>query len=90
MEKPITASSLLQISQITLRDRWRDENRGIKRWLSLNLQTIPVTMKTYERFSSPGMLKILTGAKSRLERINKERLPTMGAPNVMQRTDRTP
>ena len=79
LKHPITTGRLLEITQVALRDLVREENSGLKRWVKMNVQSRTVSKKTYERFSSPRMLKILSGAKERVDRMKTDRLPPTGA-----------
>ena len=77
--RDLTITRVLDISQMALRDKIKEEEKGLMRWAKLNLQAQTVHKKTFDRVSSPRMLKMLSSAKERMEKFDQDRLPPAGS-----------
>lgn len=88
IEHPITPNVLLNIVQHNVRNREDDDLQGVGGWLRRNLQSYPVTKKTFQRFSSPRTLKVLTNVRDRLEKFSRRDLSDTGQ-DLLQRVQGT-
>lgn len=74
IEPLLSATRFLNLVQLAGRTHVREEG-GISAWLRLNIPAVNVSVETFERFSSPASLRILTKAKERLHRFKERRYP---------------
>lgn len=88
IEHPITPNVLLNIVQHNVRHREDEDLNGVGGWLRRNLQAYPVTKKTFQRFSSPRTLKVLTNVRDRLEKFSRRELSDTGQ-DLLQRVQGT-
>jgi 1-acyl-sn-glycerol-3-phosphate acyltransferase len=88
IEHPITPNVLLNIVQHNVRHREDEDLNGVGGWLRRNLQAYPVTKKTFQRFSSPRTLKVLTNVRDRLEKFSRRELSDTGQ-ELLQRVQGT-
>ncbi|MCR9142196.1 MAG: SDR family oxidoreductase [bacterium] len=88
IEHPITPNVLLNIVQHNVRHREDEDLNGVGGWLRRNLQSYPVTKKTFQRFSSPRTLKVLTNVRDRLEKFSRRELSDTGQ-EILQRVQGT-
>lgn len=78
IDPPITPARLLNVYQTYSRRMEDGDHVRPSAWWTRTLQAYPVTRKTWERFSSPRMFALLSRARSRLERMNTDRVPPVG------------
>ena len=88
IEHPITPNVLLNIVQHNVRHRDDEDLSGPGGWLRRNMQAYPVTKKTFQRFSSPRTLKVLTNVRDRLEKFSRRELSGAGQ-DILQRVQGT-
>jgi len=78
IDNPVSITRIMEIIKHALRDPIKEEYRGLKKWALLNILSRTVTQESFERFSSPRTMKLLSKARRGLEKI-EGRTPPAGA-----------
>ncbi len=74
---PVTPDTFVQIMTMNRRQS-SNEKSGLAAWWHKNMQPYSVKMETFQRFSSPRTLQMLTNLRKRIDHVSQKSLPKRG------------